>query len=199
MRIVCLISVWLLVSLAEAGMLHWINKKEPELILNIQKYGLLLTLGNALLLVISCYKEGQSGMSAYWYFGLFTYLLCMTIYDLKFKELPDLWHLLLPVFYVILWFCGKQQVSFYESGMITVVLAAVLGLVFLLKREAIGIGDIKLILLCSVYAGSDCIGLVIRGMTLAFFVSIILLLFKKATAKSELPFVPFLLLGALFV
>ena len=150
-------------------------------------------------MIFSWYKESQSGVMAGWYFGIFTYLFCLAIYDLKFKELPDWWHLVLIFYYAGIWLCGKHPVSIYESGFVTIVFAAVLGIIFLLKREAIGIGDMKLLLLCSAYAGSVCIGIVVRGMILAFFYSIILVLLKKVTAKSELPFVPFLFLGALFI
>ena len=176
-----------------------INRKEPDIRLSLKKWGTILAAGNILLAVLSWYKETQSGITACWYFGLFTYLLCLTVYDLKFRELPDWWHLILPLFYSGLWLSGRQPVDIYESVIITVVFAAVLGLIFLLRKDAIGIGDIKLLLLCSIYAGSASVGMLIRGMILAFFFSIGLLLLKKATAKSELPFVPFLLLGALLV
>ncbi len=189
--------LWIFVSLVEAGIMLWINKRDIELALDWKKYGIILVIGNLILLIWCYYRESQGGAPAYWYFGIFTYLFCLTIYDLKFKELPDWWHLALLVFYIGLWIAGKQRVSLWESGVITIVLTLIFGLLFLLKKEALGIGDMKLLLVCSIYAGSLCVSLIIRGMILAFFVSIVMLLCKKATAKTELPFVPFLFLAAL--
>ena len=107
--------------------------------------------------------------------------------------------MLLPIFYAGAWLVGKQPVALWNSAIITIVYAAIFGMIFLLRKDALGLGDIKLLLLCGIYAGSASVGIMIRGMILAFFFSIGLLLFKKANAKSELPFVPFLLLGALLI
>lgn len=194
---VYLIIMWCCVSLIELGLMYWINRREPELTLPIKKYSMILFIGNLALCFLSWYKQSIGGSFSYWYFGIFTYLFCLTIYDLKFKELPDWWHIALLVFYIGLWIAGKQRVSLWESGIITVVLTLIFGLIFLLKKEALGVGDMKLLLVCSIYAGSLCIGMMIRGMIVAFFVSIVMLLCKKATAKTELPFVPFLFLAAL--
>jgi len=194
-----LLLLYIPVTAVELLTIAFINKREPEISLKLKKYGIILAAGNLLLAGLSWYKETQSGIAAWWYFGLFTYLLCLTIYDLKFRELPDWWHLLLPLFYVAAWLCGEQPIDWLNSAVITIVYAAVFGLVVLLRRDALGIGDIKLLLLCGIYAGSASFGILIRGMILAFFFSIGLLLFKKANSKSELPFVPFLLLGALLI
>lgn len=185
--------------LLELGGVWWINWREAELSLEIKKYGIILAIGNALLLALAWYKESLGGAAVAWYFGLFTYLLCLTIYDLKFRELPDWWHLLLVVAYAGMWIGGVQHISLLESGLMTVILAAVLGLICLIRKDAIGIGDMKLILVCAVYAGFSCGGIITRGMIVAFFWSLGMLLLKKATTKSELPFVPFLLVGALLL
>lgn len=193
--VICYVVALLLELLA----VWWINRREAKLCLGIKKYGLILGLGNLFLLGLAWYKQSQSGIPGWWYFGLFTYLLCLTIYDLKFRELPDWWHLLLALFYAVAWALGKQPVELMDSGIMLLVYAAVFGLILLLRREMLGVGDMKLLLLCGIYAGSASVGVLIRGMIAAFFVSLVLLLLKKATTKSELPFVPFLLLGALLI
>ncbi len=175
------------------------NKKEPELMLPVKKYGWIIGIGNLILILYGCLLQSISGIWAGWYFGLWTYLLCLTIYDLKFRELPDIWHLFPAVFYVVAWVFGYQPVDYMESILMTVVLGAVLGLIILLKRDAIGLGDVKLLLLCSIYLGSLCMGMMVKAMFVGFFLSIILLIFKKVTTKSGLPFVPFLFLGALLI
>lgn len=175
------------------------NSKEPDLALALNRYGWIIGVGNVALIAFATFLESLSGICAIWYFGLWTYLFCLTIYDLKFRELPDIWHLFPIVFYGIAWLFKYQPVDFLESIFMMVVLGAVLGLIVLLKRDAIGLGDVKLLVLCSLYLGSNCIGMMVKAMFLGFFLSIILLLCKKVTTKSGLPFVPFLLLGALLI
>lgn len=196
-----MILVWMacFATVAELLGMLWINRKETELALKLKKYGTLMVLANLALAVVAWYRESQGELIGWWYFGLLTYLFCLSLYDLKFRELPDCWHLLLLVFYGAGWLLKQPPVALPESLLVTVVLAAVLGLIFLLRREAIGMGDIKLLLVCGMYAGGSCAGFLLRGLILAFFFSIGLLLLKKATAKSELPFVPFLLAGALLI
>ena len=196
---VYLVILWICISCIELGLMYWINKKESELTLSIKKYGSLLFVGNGMLCLLSLYKENRSGFSTYWYFGLFSYLLYLTMYDLRFKELPDWLHIGELLFYIGLWIVGKQEISIQESVLITIILAVIFGVLFLLKQEALGVGDMKVLLICSMYVGSFCFGIILRGMIVAFFVSLLLLLSKKATAKTELPFVPFLLLGALMM
>ena len=134
---VYLIILWIFVSFAQVGLMGWINKKESELILSIKKYGIFLFVGNGILCFFSWYKESMSGFSAYWYFGIFSYLLCLTIYDLKFKQLPDWLHIGVLLFYIGLWIVGKQEISIQESGFVTVILAVIFGVLFLLKKEAL--------------------------------------------------------------
>ena len=194
-----LFMAYVLATVLEIVIMMIINRRESELKMKLKLYGVCLVLGNLLLLGVALYKQVQSGIAGWWYFGLFTYLLCLTIYDLKFRELPDWWHLVLPVFYATAWLSGKQPVGLWNSGIIVLIYALVFGLIMLIRKDALGVGDMKLLLLCGVYAGSASVGIMIRGMILAFFLSIALLLFKKVTPKSGLPFVPFLLLGALLI
>ena len=126
-------------------------------------------------------------------------LFVLSIYDLKFKELPDCWHIVLLLFYAIAWLGGWQPILLKESLITAFVVGSLSALVFLIRRDAIGLGDIKLLLVCSLYMGTFVGGMVIRGMFAAFVCSLVLLLFKKVTPKSGLPFVPFLLFGALWI
>lgn len=126
---------------------------------------------------------------------LWNYLLVMSIYDMKFRELPDEVNLL---FFIVsigaFFFRSGSWLNYVITG---VVVGIVFGLAALLKKNSIGGGDIKLLILCGCYMGSQqFIGFLLRGMGGAFFVSLFLLLFHKGELKTELPFVPFLLFGA---
>lgn len=187
------------VTASELFLAGWLGRREEIFTLKKKNAIFLFVFGNLVLLLFSLYQESSGGYRAAWYFGLWTYLFGMGIYDLKCRELPDWWHLFPFLSYGLAWVFGYQPVAFGSSLFSCVGLAAVLGLIYLIRKDAIGLGDIKLILFCALYLGQACVGMLVRGMTAAFVCSIILLLCKKVTPKSGLPFVPFLLLGALFI
>lgn len=193
------VVIFLSIIAAEAGIVFWIEKKEPVFSFNKKIYGILLGIGNFLLILLAYYREQAGGYTAIWYFGLWTWLFCLSFYDLKYRELPDVWHLLLIVFYIVFWMLDSNPVEWKSSLLTVIILAAILGLIYLVKKDAIGLGDIKLILLCGVYTGTICMDILVKGLIAAFFCGLFLLLFRKVNMKSELPFVPFLFLGALIL
>ena len=84
----------------------------------------------------------------------------------------------------------------------SVIAAVALLLVSLLCRlmspNAIGFGDVKLLALMGFFLKTDRImGAMIFSMLCAFFYSLYLVAFKKATRKTELAFAPILLIGTL--
>lgn len=195
--IVAIAVAYIIITGAEVALAHWIGRREEFSFHG--RYTIFLFGGNLLLMLLALWRGIFDSGSAIWYFGIWTYLLCLTFYDLKYRELPDWWHLL-PIFlYAVAWLFGYQPIPIRESIFAVLILAAVFGLIYVVRKDAIGLGDIKLILVCALYLGRGCAGMLVRGMVGAFVCSMALLLFKKVTVKSELPFVPFLLLGALFL
>ena len=69
-----LLIIFFLATAVELLNIAFINKREPEISLNLKKYGIILIAGNFLLVGLSWYKETQTGIVAWWFFGLFTYL-----------------------------------------------------------------------------------------------------------------------------
>lgn len=183
----------------ENGLLRFFNRKEPEYRLDHKKYGAILTVGNILLMVLAAVLEARGIHPALWYFGLCSYLFCLSIYDIRFRELPDCFHLVAILFYCYLLFRQSLPYS-VKSGLLA---AAVTGLflivVYLIRKDAIGFGDIKVIILCAQYTAGMIAGIVIRGMAGAFLCGIVLLLLRKVDTKYGLPFVPFLFFGALLM
>lgn len=183
----------------QMGLAHFLVRREQVFSFWGSRYDALLAGGELVLLILALFRQNAGGEAATWYFCLWAYLFGLGIYDLKCRELPDYCHLL-PLFgYGAAWLFGCQPVAGSSSLLAVVVAAAAFGLVYVIRKDAIGIGDIKVILVCAIYLGADGAGVLARGMAAAFVCSMILLLGRKVTAKSELPFVPFLLFGALFV
>ena len=199
MGVMTTILGYLVITAAELGLAGWLGKKEEIFSFKTHKYTIIIAVGNLLLLVFAIWKKKQTGNEAVWYFGIWAYLFGLAIYDLKCRELPDWWHLLPAVPCGAVWLMRCQPVQVKESLFAVLVLAAVFGLVYLLRKDAIGLGDIKLILVCAFYLGRLSFGMICWGMMAAFVCSIILLVCKKATPASGLPFAPFLLFGALFI
>lgn len=137
-------------------------------------------------------------------------LLCISIIDFKYKEIPDL--LSLPLIFAgwILSLLGKSpfQLTFLES---IISAFAGMGLLFFInelyyfiaKRESIGIGDFKLMGAFGSFLGYQSFFNILFFASLfgviTFIISKILkrnFNFKE-TLKEEIPFGPFLSLGAL--
>lgn len=123
-------------------------------------------------------------------------LLALTLTDLKFQTLPD-------IFVVALGIVGVVKVFFLGFLSInSALLGAILGIVilgafaFFSKGRAMGWGDVKLAGAMGLVLGA---GQVIFAILLAFIIGgiigAVLLVGKKATAKSKIAFGPFLTLA----
>lgn len=145
---------------------------------------------------------------ALWLWGFFTYpfaafliltnlLLSMAVIDWKWKIIPDKGLLLfLP-------WIGIYHIWAWPAGILwNSVLGAVLGgmalfLLWFFSRGSIGFGDVKLIVLCGCLSGFPGVfSLLFRSMIFCMIYGVFLLIRKRASWKTELPFVPFLFLGA---
>ena len=127
-----------------------------------------------------------------------SYLSSVTVNDVKRREIPDLTTIVFSLLFiaVIWWFDGPSGLL---AGAIGAVVPAVLLLVaMLIKKNSVGLGDIKMVAACGLICGFPGVFFVMFRAALAILVySLIMLIFKKLKLKSELPFAPFLLFGAL--
>ncbi len=127
-----------------------------------------------------------------------SYLSSVTVNDVKRREIPDLTTIVFSLLFiaVIWWFDGPSGLL---AGAIGAAVPAVLLLVaMLIKKNSVGLGDIKMVAACGLICGFPGVFFVMFRAALAILVySLIMLIFKKLKLKSELPFAPFLLFGAL--
>lgn len=127
-----------------------------------------------------------------------SYLSSVTVNDMKRREIPDLTTIVFSLLFiaVIWWFDGPSGLL---AGAIGATVPAVLLLVaMLIKKNSVGLGDIKMVAACGLICGFPGVFFVMFRAALAILVySLIMLIFKKLKLKSELPFAPFLLFGAL--
>lgn len=192
--IVCLLTI-----VAEFGLVYLFQKRELEYSLKGMKYRILLIAGNVAIMGVAVFLEMRGVLPAIWYFGICTYLFCLSIYDIKFRELPDWFHLIPLLLYAYL-FARKGLPFTVMSGLLmALIVGVILLIVFLVRRDAIGLGDIKAMTICSFYVAGMMPGIMIKGMLAAFLFSLVLLILKKVNTKSGIPFIPFLFLGALFM
>jgi prepilin signal peptidase PulO-like enzyme (type II secretory pathway) len=124
-------------------------------------------------------------------------LVFSAVFDWKYMILPDFAIIIL----IIVAFIG---VVFDESNILPYLLSALISSIFLLilnlitKGKGMGMGDVKLAVFMGLFLGYPKI---ILAFYIAFIVGaiygLILIIFRKANKKSQVPFGPFLILGTL--
>jgi len=126
----------------------------------------------------------------------FLILIFVLIADFQYLIIPDFFIILLSILAIIL--TGQH----WQNGLIAIVASTVFftllyfGASWVFKKEALGLGDIKLMLPLSFVLGWPW---VLMAIFLSFivggFFATLLLLFKQKKIGQELPFGPFLLVG----
>ena len=123
------------------------------------------------------------------------FLLLLTGYDIRYKTIP-----VIPVIVM-----GGMLLTYRVwngTGWMELLGGCLPGGIFLLisllTREKIGSGDgLVLLALGCGFAIEEVVGIVGMALFFAAIVAIVLLVVKKASRKTEIPFVPFLFLGFL--
>ena len=130
---------------------------------------------------------------------LFLFLSIGTISDIRKHTLPVI---LLVVSGVIGLLISLTTDPINSCTVTYWILTFVPGAVFigisLISEGKMGMGDALAILIIGIFLGGrESVLSVLYAMSAATIVSIVLLAFKKASKKTELPFMPFLLLGCI--
>lgn len=141
---------------------------------------------------------------------LVSFLLAILIYDFLYMEIPSvvLWPgiILALIFNAYLDWELRPTLSFYHSASLSGILAAGGAFLFFFsisyfsKEKWMGMGDAYLAILLGLILGWPYILLaLLLSFSIGSIYGIILVINKKKTMKSQIPFAPFMVLGAFIV
>ena len=126
------------------------------------------------------------------------YLFPLSIVDYKYKQLPDTFHLVYGIVFVLFKVLFGTWRELLNGGIGVLVILVLFGAVYIVKKEQFGLGDLKALGVCAFLVGIPSIFYIFfRGLIVAAIYSIVQLLRHKAGLKTEFPMIPFLLIGVL--
>lgn len=167
-------------------------------------FGLAVLMANIILLAIikNTYPE-QIMVKIIIDMLVITLLMVSTVTDFKFHIIPNEVIITGAVAWIILtvykFFAMKETIA---TELIDEILALIIITVFLflcniIMKNSIGGGDIKILMLLSLYYGIIGVyNIVFLALIGAFFVSLVLLISKRRNTKDAIAFAPFFLVGA---
>ena len=133
----------------------------------------------------------------FWVLGLIiiVFLVFSAVFDLKYMILPDFSTVTLIIISFPIFLINKENIiNYLLSALIASGFLLVLNLIT--KGNGMGMGDVKLALFMGLFLGYP---IIIIAFYVAFivgaFFGLVLMFFKKATKKSQVPFGPFMILG----
>ncbi len=145
----------------------------------------------AIYLAAALYLYFRFGFNAFWLRNLWmlTLFLASVTEDIRKKEVPlELY----PVFLVPVIILHLAQGD-WINPLVAVVLFAIFYLLAKYSKQAIGYGDAVAIPLLCLLGGYQTAGvIVLMALVLVGTVGLVLLVSRKATRKTEVPFIPFL-------
>lgn len=125
-------------------------------------------------------------------------LIPPTIEDLRTREIRNIYFFFLILMKAIYLFVFREEKSFLSSFVSLLSAILILLLCRIVSKEGMGVGDIKLLIGIAFYLGFE---LFLRDLFLISLSSLLFSLFllatKQANRKTELPFVPLILLGTI--
>lgn len=129
---------------------------------------------------------------------LMALLIPPLVEDIRERQIRNLYPVLIVLAKVVALIVSRNKSATLKSTIATFVALAIFGFCFLVARDGIGAGDIKLLVSIAFYLETE---LFLRGLfyicLCSILFSLILLATKKASIKSQYPFVPFIFAGML--
>lgn len=120
------------------------------------------------------------------------FLIFCTYFDLRYKKIPLSGLLAFGIVMIII--DGANGSLIQRTEAIRLIPGAVFMLLAFLSRQAVGYGDGMMILFLGISMDiCRCIQVVFIGLVLCSAISVFILLLKKGSRQTKLPFAPFLL------
>ncbi len=128
------------------------------------------------------------------YFVLLNFLYFLALYDYSYKGFSSvIMHIFLGISSIF--FLYEFFFKFDKNLTVLIVSGSIIAAIILLNlfKQSFGTGDLLVILMISFYVSlSQFVATILFSILLAGFFSVFLLLFKKASRKDAIPFVPFI-------
>jgi|LSQX01.1.fsa_nt_gb prepilin signal peptidase PulO-like enzyme (type II secretory pathway) len=148
------------------------------------------------LVFLLIYYRAQTNLEVVRYCILFLFLTATSIKDVKERKIPNsliIGGIVMGLIVSALSFdFGRvigSVIAFIVSGIVLLLIS------FITKGE-LGMGDVKLVAVCSIYAGLfHIIPVVLYSLILTAVTGVVFLIFQKANIKTQIPFAPFLAIG----
>lgn len=145
---------------------------------------------NAILYLLVYLKFGLSYATPI-YFIIVSCLLTLSMIDLEHKIIPDRFHVIIGICAIAIILLGNE-VNYLEH-IIGLFAISVPIYIIALVSGGMGEGDVKLFAVCGLLLGWKLIVMTMFfASILASIYSLVLMIFKKAEMKSEIPFGPFI-------
>lgn len=196
--VVALSAICLILAILTSQFDKWGWKQTIKNVKQISKLEMMIV--PVAIILISIYGYWLYGWSRD-YVGLMllsVYLLAVSVTDLRSRLIPDRTTILFAIIFLLF------QLSLWDwtvlfNSLLGIVAGALLPcIVYLINKNSIGFGDVKMIACIGMMAGFPSIfHIMVRAMIVCFVYAIVLLIIRRASLKSELPFAPFMLVGAL--
>ncbi len=120
-------------------------------------------------------------------------LAAFSVYDIKTEQVPVLAVTAAAVAAVIYRLCAGEGIAFFAAGLIPGALVLLLSYV---TRESIGRGDGLMLCALGLFLGwQPCFAVFGMALVLSSVLAMLLLIFRRAGRKTELPFLPSLFGG----
>jgi len=123
------------------------------------------------------------------------FLVFSTVFDLKYMILPDFSTVILVSSALVLWCFGHfGEWNYFLNALIAAGFLFFLNLIT--KGKGMGMGDVKLAIFMGLFLGfPKTIIAFYAAFIIGAIIGILLMIFKKAKKKTQIPFGPFLILG----
>ncbi len=126
------------------------------------------------------------------------YLVPLSIVDCRYRQLPDLFHVVYGCVFVLYKVFAGSWHDLLNGAVAAVCILLFFGAVHLVKKDQLGLGDLKMLCVCAFLAGMPGIVYIFfRGLVVAAVYSVIQLIRHRAELNTEYPLAPFLLVGVL--